>query len=157
MMAATLTLTSKGTAFMLAGEEIARTKYGNHNSYNAQDKVNAFDYGRAEEFSRLYNWYKGLIDIRTNRFKTITKASDEATVNNHNSTLMYVYDRKVTGDEYSKLAVIMNPTALADTIEWDGSWILLGDGEKIDFNATATVGNGSITIPAYTTYIIVQK
>ncbi|MBQ9449347.1 MAG: hypothetical protein IJU60_05685 [Acholeplasmatales bacterium] len=157
MMAATLTLTSRGTAFMLAGEEIARTKYGNHNSYNAQDKVNAFDYGRVDEFSKLYNWYKGLIDIRTNRFKTITKGSDEATVNNHNNTLMYVYDRKVTGDEYSKLAVIMNPTASSDAIEWNGTWTLLGDGNEINFSSTKTVGDGSITIPAYTTYIIVQK
>ena len=157
IMAATLTLTSKGTSFILAGEEIARTKYGNHNSYNAQDKINAIDYNRVEEFNGLYNWYKGLIELRTKKFKTIAMGSNEAIVNDHDGVLMYVYNKEVSTDIYSKLAVLINPFDYDVTLDWSGSWYLIADGEVINFNSTNTVGNGSITIPAYTTYIIVQK
>ena len=157
IMAATLTLTSKGTSFILAGEEIARTKYGNHNSYNAQDKINAFDYNRVEEFNDLYNWYKGLITLRTKKFKTIAMGSNEASVNDHNGALMYVYNKEVSTDEYSKLAVLINPFDYEVTLDWNGAWILIGDGTVINFDSTKVVGNGTITLPAYTTYIIVQK
>ena len=51
---------------MQAGEELARTKLNadgrfNDNSYNAPDSVNKFDWERKEEYSDLFDYYKGLI------------------------------------------------------------------------------------------------
>ena len=61
-----ITFTSQGTSFMLAGEEMLRTKGGNSNSYNASYKVNELDYSRLITFSNVYNNYKKMIDIKTN-------------------------------------------------------------------------------------------
>ena len=157
MMAAAFVLASKGTSFILAGEEIARTKYGNHNSYNAQDKINAIDYSRQEEFEKLYNWYKGLIEIRTERFTTIAKGANQAWVGDHDKCIFFGYNKEISTDEYSKLAILTNPTDTAVTLDWEGSWILIGDESGINFDSTKEVGNGSITISPYATYIIVQK
>ena len=158
-MAATLIMTSKGTAFMLAGEEIARTKFGNHNSYNAQDKVNGFDYYRQEEFSSLYSWYKGLIELRTKRFKTIGKSAAEAAVGDVDGCLLYSYDRDASvaaSDEYSHVLIMLNPFAETKSVTIDGSWIVIADENGFDFNSTKSV-SGEIELKPYASYIVVQK
>lgn len=157
MMAATLVLTSKGTSFILAGEEIARTKYGNHNSYNAQDKINAIDYYRQEDFSKLYNWYKGLIELRTKRFVSMSAGTKQATVTDHkNGCISYTYTRENKKDEYKNLKILLNPSSECVTIDISGSWTYIADGVSFDFDSTKTVTN-TITLPAYGSVILVQK
>lgn len=157
MMAATLILTSKGTSFVLAGEEIARTKFGNHNSYNAQDKINAFDYYRQEDFSKLYNWYKGLIELRTERFRTMGEGKKQALVSaDEKGCISYIYTREVATDDYSKVQVILNPFAESTQFTLTGTWIMIADGKTINFDSTTTK-NGTITIPAFGSVILVQK
>ncbi|MGC8708654.1 MAG: hypothetical protein ACP5R1_08035, partial [Athalassotoga sp.] len=46
------------------GEEFARTKGGNGNSYDAGDAVNQFDWSRLETFKSLDQYYQGLIALR---------------------------------------------------------------------------------------------
>lgn len=171
MMAASITLMAKGTSFILAGEEIARTKYGNHNSYNAQDKINAIDYYRQEDFGDLFNWYKSLIELRTKRFTTICRGdavmsagvynrTDGYTEAGANSeTLVFCTERKNAQDEYSKVLIICNAGSTSSTISFGDEWYLIGNSIKgnIDFDSTITVGNGTVTVPAYATYIMVQK
>jgi len=57
-------LMSSGISFMLAGEEMGRTKYGNHNSYNSPTKVNQITWLRQEEFKDLHDYYRTVIGIR---------------------------------------------------------------------------------------------
>ncbi|MBD5131129.1 MAG: hypothetical protein HDT28_00825 [Clostridiales bacterium] len=57
-------LMSAGVPFMLAGEEMGRTKYGNENSYNSPYKLNMINWSRQEAFSDLYNHFKKLIAAR---------------------------------------------------------------------------------------------
>lgn len=156
MMAATLILTSKGTAFVLAGEEIARTKFGNHNSYNAQDKINAFDYYRQEDFAKLYNWYKGLIELRTKRFTSIAVGSQQAVINDDAGHLSYVFGREIATDEYSSVQVLINPFDEPWQTTISGSWTIIADGKTFNFDSAATA-SGTITVPAYASVILVQK
>lgn len=154
---ATLVLTSKGTSFILAGEELARTKYGNHNSYNAQDKINAIDYYRQEDFSGLYNWYKSLIELRTKRFTTIGKGSNQAVIDcDDNGCIYYTFTKEVQSDEYAKVQVLVNPNAKDVEMNISGNWTVIANGNGFDFNSTKTVKD-SITLSAFETIIIVQK
>ena len=75
-----ITLTSQGIPFMLAGEEFARTKYGDHNSYRSSPDINMLDWSRVEEYADIVSYYKGLIDIRENfdAFSDGTRISGEA-------------------------------------------------------------------------------
>lgn len=59
-------LSSPGIAFMLAGEEMGRTKYGNHNSYNSPVKLNRIVWSRQAEFGELLAHYKALVKARRN-------------------------------------------------------------------------------------------
>lgn len=63
-LAASACLMSTGISFILAGEEMGRTKYGNENSYNSPSKLNQIVWSRQSEFSSLYNHYKSLIALR---------------------------------------------------------------------------------------------
>lgn len=50
--------------FMQAGEEFARTKQYQKNTYCAPDDVNQLDWSRRERYDELVQFYRGLIDIR---------------------------------------------------------------------------------------------
>ena len=63
-LAAALILTSQGIPFFLAGEEFARTKWGDHNSYCSESRVNALDWNRTNIFREIVEYYRGLIQIR---------------------------------------------------------------------------------------------
>ena len=157
MLAATLVLTSKGTSFLLAGEEMARTKFGNHNSYNAQDKVNAIDYNRQQDFAKLYNWYKGLIELRTQHFTTMSAGKNQAVVGNDTAGhVYYTYTREISTDKYSKVQVLINPFGSAWSTTVSSGWTMIADGKTINFDSTRSV-NGAVSVPAYSAVILVQK
>lgn len=57
-------LTSQGIAFIHGAADFARTKGGNHNSYNAGDAVNKFDWERKAEFIDMHRYIAGLVTLR---------------------------------------------------------------------------------------------
>ena len=59
-----LILISQGVPFIHAGMEFYRTKMGNENSYNLDDKINKFDYARMNKYMSNVNMLKDLISIR---------------------------------------------------------------------------------------------
>ncbi|MCD8204969.1 MAG: type I pullulanase [Coprobacillus sp.] len=73
-LANAVVFTSKGTSFMLAGEEMLRTKGGDDNSYASSYEVNALDYSRKITYPEVFNNYKALINVKTS---TTYLAEDE--------------------------------------------------------------------------------
>lgn len=63
-LTAAIVFTCMGNIFMQAGEEFARTKQGEDNSYNLSPELNKLDWKRAYEYSDLVEYYKGLIELR---------------------------------------------------------------------------------------------
>ncbi|MFP3325947.1 type I pullulanase, partial [Planococcus sp. SIMBA_160] len=59
-----MVLTAQGLAFIDGGADVARTKGGNHNSYNAGDAVDAFDWQRKRDFFDTRRYFAGLIHLR---------------------------------------------------------------------------------------------
>lgn len=68
-LSAAIVLTSQGIPFLHAGEEFLRTKENIdktlvENSYNSLDYVNKLDWNRKKKYIDVFNYYKGLIDLR---------------------------------------------------------------------------------------------
>lgn len=63
-LAAGIYFTCLGIPFLQAGEEAARTKYGDDNSYRSAAKVNQLDWTRMQEYRDLAEFYRGLILLR---------------------------------------------------------------------------------------------
>ena len=59
-LAAGIYFTCLGITFLQAGEEAARTKYGDDNSYRSAAKVNQLDWTRMHEYRDLAEFYRGL-------------------------------------------------------------------------------------------------
>lgn len=65
-LATVIPLLSQGRPFIHAGQEFARTKGGNENSYNAPAEVNELDWKRAEEYESNIEYIREVIAIRKN-------------------------------------------------------------------------------------------
>lgn len=68
MLANAVVFTSNGTTFMLAGEEMLRTKQGDKNSYKSSDDINALNYAWKISHAAMFERYKTLINFK----KTVT-------------------------------------------------------------------------------------
>ena len=64
VLANSVVFTSRGTTFMLAGDEFLRTKGGDHNSYTSSYKVNELDYALKIKNLDVFNNYKALIAFK---------------------------------------------------------------------------------------------
>ncbi|NMM95762.1 pullulanase [Bifidobacterium sp. DSM 109960] len=65
LLAAGIIGVSAGLPFMLAGEEFARTKHGNDNSFESGSRINELDWHRASDMRGLVRFYADLIALRT--------------------------------------------------------------------------------------------
>ncbi len=63
-LAAFIYFTCQGNLFLQAGEEFARTKLGDHNSYKSSPDINKLDWHRAWTFGELTDYYRQLIRLR---------------------------------------------------------------------------------------------
>ncbi|MGN1127229.1 MAG: type I pullulanase, partial [Ruminococcus sp.] len=62
--AETIAATSQGMHFMLAGEEMARSKDGDDNSYKSAATENMIDWQEIVKNADLVSYYRGMMDIR---------------------------------------------------------------------------------------------
>lgn len=63
-LAAGIVMTCKGMPFFQAGEEFARTKHGEGNSFKSSWQLNKIDWTRALEQEELVDYYRGLLALR---------------------------------------------------------------------------------------------
>ena len=64
LLAQTTVFTSQGVPFMLAGEEMLRTKKGVHNSFESPDSINKIDWQNLQRYPQVFEYYKNLIQLR---------------------------------------------------------------------------------------------
>jgi pullulanase len=142
-LGAAIVLLSRGTPFMLAGEEMLRTKNGDENSYKSSDEVNNIDWERLTMHSpawEMSKYYSYLIELRReNDWIRNGEVSGEIGVDN-SLIITYTMDGTVKGMAFA------NPTdhELAFRLP-DGTWTQI-------LGATDTV-TGEITVPAKTLYL----
>ncbi|MCQ4021846.1 MULTISPECIES: type I pullulanase [unclassified Ruminococcus] len=168
-MSAALVYTSQGVPFILAGEEFARTKYGDHNSYKSSPEINKLDWNRLVDYADLVSYYKGMIKLRDAYapFRDATGAVAK-------SKLKYVSPAKLPvgvlaytiNDDtaiWKNVAVIFNSSDEAQTVTLPGenlpqNWVILVNGEQAGVNSLGEINTGAeITIPANTSYVLADK
>lgn len=83
VLANAVVFTSNGTSFMLAGEELVRTKGGDHNSYESSYEVNELDYSRKIAYSDVFESYKALIAFKRGFVSTLGLTSNAIVESNY--------------------------------------------------------------------------
>ncbi len=167
-LAAAIYLTSQGTPFMQAGEEMLRSKpLGNgtydHNSYASSDEVNSLKWEdlNQEAYQAVYAYYKGLIAFR--KAHPALRMTDAQQITEHilhqsglegNVTAFHI--TAGAGGEDADLFVIFNPgTESTEVALPEGQWTVYINGEKAGTEALDTV-SATVTVDAISAMVLVR-
>lgn len=143
-MAAALYFLCRGLPFMQAGEEFARTKLGDDNSYNASQRENQLDWARAQEFSDLTKWYQGLMALR--RAWPELRGSDTEVLRH----VPLVVRR-------GRILAVYNPGSATKVQLPDGAWRWLCDGETIQERPFGKRIRGQVQVPKIGVVILCRE
>ncbi len=170
-LAAAITLTSQGITFMQAGEDFARTKYGDENSYISPDKINMLDWNCLVKYADLSAYYQGLIEIRKNfkPFRDPTRTSADKIAFSDaggEGVIAYTLENSLTKDkEWAYAAVAFNATGNPKEVSLKQSgntalpaeWEIIADQSQAGLKGLGTVEGNTVTIPAHSAMVMVDK
>lgn len=110
-LGASLMMLSFGVPFFLAGEEGARTKLGEENSFNLSKELNQLDWKRIYNNEELITYYRELIKLRKNlhsfyKLKTVKIQW----LTNLPSGVIACHLKKTKSDDMNELLMIFNST-----------------------------------------------
>ncbi|MCJ8011635.1 type I pullulanase [Paenibacillus sp. KQZ6P-2] len=108
-----IVLTSQGIPMIQAGDEMLRTKYGDHNSYRSGDIVNAIRWENKRKFKPVFDYYRGLIELRRNHpaFRMTSKEQVEKhleVLHCQDNTVAFMLKDFANGDTWKNIIVIYN-------------------------------------------------
>ncbi|MBO6286245.1 MAG: type I pullulanase [Bacilli bacterium] len=139
-LAQSVVLTSQGTAFLLAGEEMLRTKGGDHNSYKSSYEVNELNYAKKIDYIDLFKTYQTLIKLKQD-FAGLHLAEADAravtvTRSETNTILSYELTDGVNTYKFAHANGIHAGDALEETVDFSG-YTLLHDTLGVSNELTA--------------------
>lgn len=152
-----IVLTSQGIAFVHGGCDFARTKFGNHNSYNAGDEINRFDWARKTRYDDLFRYTAGLVRLR--REHPVFRLPDAASVRRAIAfvedarlpvgVVAFTLDGRVADDAWRTVFVAYNgePTPASVTLP-PGEWSVVVDHERAGVETLRTI-RGAVELPPY--------
>ena len=170
-LASGIYLTSQGGTFMQAGEEFARTKNGDGNSYKSSSSVNEIDWNRSLTYSNLVDWYKGLIAIRQaySPFRDPSNTSNNTIYFSWGSNcpanvVAYTMNNKLNAsNEWNYVSVIHNANSYSTNVTLQGyntiptKWVVIADGNKAGVEKISEISGTTVNVPARSTMILVDK
>ncbi len=160
-MAQAIILTSQGIPFIQGGEEMLRTKWGNHNSYNAGDKVNQLKWERKTRYYGVFKYYQGLIKLRKEH--PAFRMKDTEQIRNHLSflavpenTVGYVIKGYANSDSWQDIVVFHNPVReeLYFRLPWDGPWYIVVDDKLAGVDVLGKVEETGLIVPPISTMVL---
>lgn len=164
MLAGVMILMSLGIPFMLAGEEFARSKRGDHNSYKSPDSVNSINWTRSIRYKELTDYYKGLIKIRK-RFSPLrdntTKAVNDSYIV-YNGQIISLTIKNDTEGEWRMMSIVLNNSENAAQVEMKSQydlpekWVILADAANASDEAVAIFDKNDM-IPPRSAMVLVDK
>ena len=139
-IAAVLLFSSLGTSFIHAGQEMLRSKKGDHNSYRSDDSINAIDWSWKKKNSQTFLYYKNLINMRKNHpglrrtnFSDV-KENYQFFMGSNEKSLGYIINKGNTKDENDFL-FLLNPVDTAASFDIpEGNWEQIADENQFDWD-----------------------
>lgn len=163
-LAQTIVLTSQGTPFIFAGEEIFRDKKGVHNSYNSPDSINAIDWNLRHQNAEQFNYYKELIKLRKEHpaFRMTTAEQIQKHLKfdkvSEPGLISYSLLDNANGDVWKEIKVIFNGTDDAKNMKIrKGEWTVIADDGKINAEGMGTSKGGTVTVAPRSALILARE
>ncbi|HBN09524.1 MAG TPA: hypothetical protein DD435_13030 [Cyanobacteria bacterium UBA8530] len=132
LLAHAVVLTSQGIPFLYGGEELLRTKGGNHNSYNAGDSVNRIEWARKAKYREVFDYFKGLLKLRREhpafRMTTAEQVRKQLVfLPSPKGTVAFLLVGHANGDPWDSILVAYNQTKSSQSIILPdpGRWVVV--------------------------------
>ncbi|WP_428386712.1 type I pullulanase [Mucisphaera sp.] len=156
-----MVLTSQGVTFLHGGSDFARTKNGNHNSYNAGDEVNKFDWPRKIEYQDVYDYTRNLIAIR--KAHPALRIPDAQTIREHvrflqlENLVAVEIDGDALNDPWSRILIAYNGEPDPHTLPLpEGTWSVAVNEQQASPNQPLAAATNERTLPAYSMVLLYQ-
>ena len=149
-------LFSFGIPFIHAGEEIAQTKYGKDNTYNAGDDFNEFDYSLLDKRYSMALYFKDCILLRKKLSFLSNPSLEEIRTFTKIENVSNGLRIKFSGDlgEYEEVNLFFNPSNDSFTYMLDRDQdLLLMDGDALPVGIKAM----SVLIPKCSLLVVALK
>lgn len=169
LLSSAIVLTSQGTPFFLAGEEILRSKPSEtagfvDNSYMSSDAVNSIKWDSVSTNKEVFNYYKGLIAFRkAHSALRMTKTEDIQA----NLTFMdgldvnvvgYTINNSPNGESAEAICVIFNANKDATTVAIpEGNWNVYVKGNQAGTQILESVDSGSVVVDPISALVLVKE
>lgn len=148
LLANGIVLTSQGIAFMHSGEEILRTKFGDHNSYKSPDEINMVRWENKDIYKDVFDFYKGLIELRKNhpafRMTSANMVKDKFNAYvEKDGVVAFTLGSHANGDIWNNIVVIYNANETSKTVDLPvkGNWNIVVDDKKAGTSTIETLHN----------------
>ncbi len=158
-----MVLTSQGVPFLHAGVEFVRTKGGNENSFSAGDEVNQLDWSRKIGFKDVYDYYKGLIELRKNhpafRMTTAEEISKHLTFFDMPAEEMvgYKISGHANGDEWEEIVVLFNANKEEQKVALDREgWEVVVNNQVAGIEPIETITGNEVVVPSRSAMVLVK-
>ncbi len=156
-LAAAVTFTSQGISFILAGEELCRSKDGDENSYKSGVKRNKINWEDVYTFGDVSDYYKGLMEIRKNipgfTDASVSTADRIRFLDNMPGDVLAYTFRDV---KYKRVVVLFNSGDKAQNVSFGGSYVQLCSDKTAGMEKLGYVSSG-MNLPAKSAAILVDK
>lgn len=173
-MTAGIISSCQGIDFILAGEEMGRSKDGDENSYKSAATLNMIDWSLLKTNADLVSYYKGMFELRK-AFSPFTAALPDSqddsyayyrstSVTQALTTIGFTVENNTPG-EWNKVAVIYNaePRAVKFTlkndkgINADTEWVIVANDKIAGVTELGTNKGLTFNVPATCALIAVEK
>lgn len=159
--------TSQGMAFMVAGEEMARSKDGDHNSYVSSPTLNQIDWNSLIKYGDLVAYYKGLIDLRKSYapFTDSTNTTIDSMKifeNTDSKVFAYMMENKLdVQNQWDKVICLFNSDPERDIeveLETDiTEWVVVVNNTSSGVGQLELVTGNKVTLPKSSAMVLVDK
>ncbi|PAD31085.1 type I pullulanase [Paenibacillus sp. 7523-1] len=153
LLANGIVLTSQGIPLLAAGDEFLRSKYGDANSHQSGDAVNAIRWKQKQRFKPVFDYYRGLIRLRLEHAAFRLRTRDD--INQHvsllkkdKSLLAYELSGTAAGDSWDRIIVIYNAAKESRILPIpSGMWNIVVEQGQAGLEPLRTVNDGEVSVP----------
>lgn len=161
-LATAIVLLSQGVPFLHAGQEYARTKGGDPNSYQSPDHINQLDWERKGEFRKLCEYTQKLIALRKSRPAFRLRTGEEVRQKlqflemPEPNLVGFALGPNAGGDSYETILVFLNGNPYSVEVELDsGNWEMLVN--DLDVGRLGKVGGPKVLIPGISCLVLARE
>ncbi|WP_259445731.1 type I pullulanase [Paenibacillus lautus] len=163
LLANGIVLLSQGIPLLHAGDELLRTKFGDHNSYRSGDAVNAIRWSNKKRFKPVFDYYKGLIALRKAHPAFRMAAREE--IEEHMEVLRSS-DRIIAyrlthhpQDSWGQIVVIVNGNEHEMTVDLPPTpyrWSIVVNDRQAGTDTIETLDQGAIAVPGLSLMVLYE-